>query len=102
MKTRRASLKPPRAGPTRAHGWTLSNYPTRRLYALINVSTQLGTAHMGMDIDLTSMPGITSEHDLDDILAPGRRIGGPGSIRGGVAGATAPKATPPASSDRSR
>jgi hypothetical protein len=54
-------------------------------------TTRLGNAGMGQNIDLTSMPGIKNEHDLDDIMAPGRRIGGPGSIRGTSArGATAP------------
>jgi len=31
-------------------------------------------------------PGITSEHDLDDVLAPGRRIAKAGPISGGAAG----------------
>ena len=54
-------------------------------------SASLGTAGMGQNIDLTSMPGIKSEHDLDDILPPGRRIGGPGTIhRSAARGATAP------------
>jgi ribosome-associated toxin RatA of RatAB toxin-antitoxin module len=31
-------------------------------------------ARMGTNVDITSAPGIRSEHDLDDVLAPGRRI----------------------------
>jgi carbon monoxide dehydrogenase subunit G len=43
----------------------------------------------GTDVDITSAPGITSSHDLDDVLAPGRRIAKSGPISGGAAG-TAP------------
>jgi len=41
---------------------------------------------MGTNVDITSAPGITSEHDLDDVLAPGRRIAKAGPISGGAAG----------------
>jgi len=44
---------------------------------------------MGTNVDITSAPGIKSEHDLDDVLAPGRRITKTGSVSGGAAG-TAP------------
>jgi hypothetical protein len=37
-------------------------------------------------LDITSAPGIRSEHDLDDVLAPGRRIAKGGPISGGAAG----------------
>ena len=37
------------------------------------------------DVDIASAPGITNAHDLDDILAPGRRVGGPGSTSAGSA-----------------
>ena len=32
------------------------------------------------------MPGIKSEHDLDDSFPPGRRIGGPGTIHWSAGG----------------
>ncbi|WP_034216776.1 SRPBCC family protein [Actinoplanes subtropicus] len=44
---------------------------------------------MGTNVDISSAPGIKSEHDLDDVLAPGRRIAKSGPISGGAAG-TAP------------
>jgi carbon monoxide dehydrogenase subunit G len=44
------------------------------------------TANMGSNVDITSAPGITSAADLDDVLAPGRRIATPGPVRGGPAG----------------
>jgi hypothetical protein len=50
-------------------------------------TARLGTANMGQNVDITSAPGIKDAHDLDDLPAPGRRIAGPDSIRGG---ATAP------------
>ncbi|HET6483152.1 MAG TPA: SRPBCC family protein [Actinoplanes sp.] len=40
---------------------------------------------MGTSVDITSAPGIKSVHDLDDVLAPGRRIAPAGSIGGGAA-----------------
>ncbi|WP_433371073.1 SRPBCC family protein [Actinoplanes sp. CA-142083] len=40
----------------------------------------------GTNVDITSAPGIRSEHDLDDVLAPGRRIAKSGPISGGAAG----------------
>jgi ribosome-associated toxin RatA of RatAB toxin-antitoxin module len=43
-------------------------------------------AQMGTNVDITSAPGINDVHDLDDVLAPGRRIGGPHSVRGSAAG----------------
>ncbi|HEX5203364.1 SRPBCC family protein [Paractinoplanes rhizophilus] len=46
-------------------------------------------AGAGTNVDITSAPGITSEHDLDDVLAPGRRVAKSGPISGGAAG-TAP------------
>ena len=49
----------------------------------------LDAGAMGTNVDITSAPGITSEHDLDDVLPPGRRIARSGSISGGAAG-TAP------------
>jgi uncharacterized protein YndB with AHSA1/START domain len=47
-------------------------------------TARLGTANMGQNVDITSAPGIKDAHDLDDVLPPGRRIGGPDSIRGGA------------------
>ena len=44
---------------------------------------------MGTNVDITTAPGINSEHDLDDVLPPGRRIAKAGPISGGAAG-TAP------------
>ncbi|GLY95422.1 SRPBCC family protein [Actinoplanes sp. NBRC 103695] len=44
-------------------------------------------ARMGTSADITTAPGISSPHDLDDVLAPGRRIGGAPPVRGGAAGA---------------
>lgn len=43
-------------------------------------------APTGTNVDITSAPGITSEHDLDDVLAPGRRIATSGPVSGGAAG----------------
>ena len=47
-------------------------------------------ARMGTSVDITSAPGIHSVADLDDVLPPGRRIGGPGAIRGGAGSGSAP------------
>jgi carbon monoxide dehydrogenase subunit G len=38
----------------------------------------------GTNVDIASAPGIDSAVDLDDVLAPGRRIAGRGSLSGGV------------------
>jgi hypothetical protein len=46
-------------------------------------------AGAGTNVDITSAPDIKSEHDLDDVLAPGRRVAKSGPISGGAAG-TAP------------
>ncbi|GGQ42152.1 SRPBCC family protein [Couchioplanes azureus] len=46
----------------------------------------LGTPTAGPAVDITSAPGIDDPHDLDDILAPGRRIVGSPTVRGGAAG----------------
>jgi carbon monoxide dehydrogenase subunit G len=35
-----------------------------------------GTADPGTNVDITTAPGISSSHDLDDVLPPGRRVGG--------------------------
>ncbi|MEV7622153.1 SRPBCC family protein [Actinoplanes sp. NPDC089786] len=43
-------------------------------------------ARMGTNVDITSAPGIDSPHDLEDVLAPGRKIGGTRGLRGGAAG----------------
>ncbi|HEY0532162.1 MAG TPA: SRPBCC family protein [Actinoplanes sp.] len=43
----------------------------------------LTEADMGTNVDITSAPGISSAHDLDDVLAPGRRIAKAGPISGG-------------------
>lgn len=43
-------------------------------------------AAMGTNVDITSAPGIRNPHDLDDVLAPGRRIAKSGPISGGSAG----------------
>lgn len=45
-----------------------------------------GMARMGTTADVTTAPGISSPHDLDDVLAPGRRIGGTYPVRGSAAG----------------
>jgi hypothetical protein len=48
----------------------------------------------GTNVDITSAPGIRSEHDLDEVLPPGRRIAKSGPISGGTArmgGRTTPK-----------
>ncbi|MEU4216041.1 SRPBCC family protein [Actinoplanes sp. NPDC026623] len=51
----------------------------------------LSNANRGTDVDIASAPGITSAADLDDVLAPGRRIGtNRPMISGGAAGAAAP------------
>jgi hypothetical protein len=43
-------------------------------------------ADLGTNVDITTAPGIRSEHDLDDVLAPGRRIARTGPVSGGAAG----------------
>ncbi|GAA0543583.1 hypothetical protein GCM10010172_26400 [Paractinoplanes ferrugineus] len=42
--------------------------------------------NLGTNVDITTAPGIRSEHDLDDVLPPGRRIAKSGPISGGAAG----------------
>ncbi|MEV8507359.1 SRPBCC family protein [Actinoplanes sp. NPDC051475] len=49
----------------------------------------LGISDAGTRVDITSAPGIDDPHDLDDVLAPGRRISGSSTIRGGAAGTRA-------------
>ncbi|MEU7903088.1 SRPBCC family protein [Actinoplanes sp. NPDC049118] len=51
---------------------------------------EFSNADRGTDVDISSAPGITSAADLDDVLAPGRRIGGNHSLSGGAAGGAAP------------
>ena len=46
---------------------------------------EFSNANAGTDVDITSAPGITSAADLDDVLAPGRRIGGARTVSGGSA-----------------
>jgi carbon monoxide dehydrogenase subunit G len=41
----------------------------------------------GTNVDIASAPGIRSASDLNDVLAPGRRVGSHGPVRGGAAGA---------------
>jgi hypothetical protein len=48
-------------------------------------AAEFSNADAGTDVDITSAPGITSAADLDDVLAPGRRIGGARSVSGGAA-----------------
>jgi len=51
-------------------------------------------ARMGTNVDIASAPGINDAHDLDDVLAPGRRIGGTArTISGGAAGAAGASGT---------
>jgi hypothetical protein len=47
----------------------------------------MSASAMGTNVDITSAPGIRSEHDLDNVLAPGRRIARSGPVSGGAAGA---------------
>jgi hypothetical protein len=56
----------------------IRNKPTRPL---------MDDPDMGTHVDITSAPGIKSAHDLDDVLAPGRRIVSHGPVYGGAAGA---------------
>jgi len=46
---------------------------------------EFSNANAGTEVDITSAPGISSPADLDDVLAPGRRIGGARSVSGGAA-----------------
>jgi carbon monoxide dehydrogenase subunit G len=46
------------------------------------------TANMGPNVDITSAPGIAGAADLDDVLAPGRRIATGRPVHGGAAGTT--------------
>jgi carbon monoxide dehydrogenase subunit G len=47
----------------------------------------------GVGVDITSAPGIRSAADLDDVLAPGRRIAGTGRRAGGAQSGAAPMGT---------
>jgi polyketide cyclase/dehydrase/lipid transport protein len=47
---------------------------------------QSNALNSGTNVDITTAPGITSVHDLDDVLPPGRRIAKSSPISGGVAG----------------
>jgi carbon monoxide dehydrogenase subunit G len=47
-----------------------------------------GTADPGTNVDITTAPGISSAHDLDDVLAPGRRISGTASGSAPIGGRT--------------
>ncbi|GAA2550119.1 hypothetical protein GCM10010435_20050 [Winogradskya consettensis] len=44
----------------------------------------LGLQNTGTNVDISSAPGIKSAHDLDDVLAPGRRIVGAPTVSGGA------------------
>jgi hypothetical protein len=46
----------------------------------------LTPTEMGTNVDITSAPGIGNAHDLDGVLAPGRRIARSGVLSGGAAG----------------
>jgi hypothetical protein len=47
---------------------------------------RMTAAEMGTNVDITTAPGIYDAHDLDDVLAPGRRIARAGLLSGGAAG----------------
>ncbi|WP_240669739.1 SRPBCC family protein [Actinoplanes solisilvae] len=49
----------------------------------------MAASTMGTSVDITSAPGIRSPHDLDDVLAPGRRVAKAGTISGGPSGGAA-------------
>jgi hypothetical protein len=49
----------------------------------------MSASTMGTSVDITSAPGIRSAHDLDDVLAPGRRVAKAGPVSGGSAGGAA-------------
>ncbi|MGK5679421.1 SRPBCC family protein [Actinoplanes sp. URMC 104] len=46
----------------------------------------MSASTMGTSVDITSAPGIRSARDLDDVLAPGRRIARAGTVSGGASG----------------
>lgn len=46
--------------------------------------TAPGDALRGTDVDVTTAPGIRGAADLDDVLPPGRRIGGSRRVSGGA------------------
>jgi hypothetical protein len=46
-----------------------------------------GRLGMGTDVDVTTAPGIHGAADLDDVVAPGRRMSRRGIVSGGAAGA---------------
>lgn len=48
-------------------------------------AAEFSNANAAPDVDITSAPGITSAADLDEVLAPGRRIGGTRTVSGGAA-----------------
>ncbi|MFG1610109.1 SRPBCC family protein [Actinoplanes sp. NPDC049265] len=73
-----------RENPHPGAGWGTS--ASGRAFGPDRGGAEDGMAKMGTNVDITSAPGITNVHDLDDVLAPGRRIGGPHTVRGSAAG----------------
>jgi hypothetical protein len=51
-----------------------------------SAGTMGGNANTGTNVDIASAPGIRSVQDLDEVLAPGRRITSNGPVTGGAAG----------------
>ncbi|MEV4707728.1 SRPBCC family protein [Actinoplanes sp. NPDC049316] len=100
-KTLTAGLASPASVATRARsgrpspgaGWGTSagEFSNARPDSLGSVRPNAGTAPLGTpvagtNVDITSAPGINDPHDLDDVLAPGRRITGRPVVSGGAAG----------------
>jgi hypothetical protein len=67
-------------------GWGTSAAEQSNASAVQLPRHDLAAGSLGTNVDITTAPGITSEHDLDDVLAPGRRIAKAGPISGGAAG----------------
>ncbi|MGX6607798.1 SRPBCC family protein [Micromonosporaceae bacterium Da 78-11] len=73
-------------GPHPGAGWGTSAAEHSNANDLDLPYRGLTAGQMGTNVDITSAPGIHSAHDLDDVLAPGRRIAKAGTVSGGAAG----------------
>jgi ribosome-associated toxin RatA of RatAB toxin-antitoxin module len=72
--------KPPHPGA----GWGTSAAERSNASAANLPHHNLTAQQMGTNVDITTAPGIRSTHDLDNVLAPGRRISKAGPVRGGA------------------
>ncbi|MFI5493134.1 SRPBCC family protein [Actinoplanes sp. NPDC051859] len=80
-----------RAKPGAGWGTSAGEFSNANRDGLGTLRPNADTAPLGMPaagpaVDITSAPGINDPHDLDEVLAPGRRIVGSPTVRGGAAG----------------